>query len=104
VQNCAVHGSPSLLLALGERSSVRSLFAALILFWMILSALMRRQAPSSVSRAKKVVFICSHHTTAPSSNRYELLDLYDLRVISEGKGNLLNTMLRQSLFQQADML
>ncbi len=42
----------------------------------------------------------------PSQNRYEkryeLLDLYDMGMISEGKMNLLfNKMLRQSLFQQA---
>ena len=45
-----------------------------------------------------------YHIILPSQNRYEnrdeLLDLDDLRVISEGKVNLLNKMLRQSLFQQ----
>ena len=45
-----------------------------------------------------------YYIILPSQNRYEnrdeLLDLDDLRVISEGKVNLLNKMLRQSLFQQ----
>jgi hypothetical protein len=36
--------------------------------------------------------------------RYELLDLDDLRGISEGKVNLLNKRLRQSLFQQAEKM
>src|SRR6266566_4169963 len=36
--------------------------------------------------------------------RYELLDLDDLRGISEGKVNLLNKRLRQSLFQQAELI
>jgi hypothetical protein len=44
----------------------------------------------------------------PSYNRYEkryeLLDLYDLRVNSVGKVNLLNKMLRQCLFQQSGLL
>lgn len=37
-------------------------------------------------------------------NRYELLDVDDLRGISEGTVNLLNTRLRQSLFQQAGLM
>jgi len=80
---------------------------------MILLTLMRCHTPSSVSRSNTGVFICSSIPRdtpilpqTPSQKRYEkryeLLDLYDMGMISEGKMNLLfNKMLRQSLFQQA---
>jgi hypothetical protein len=42
-----------------------------------------------------------HPSSDRYEKRYELLDLNDLRRISEGKVNLLNTRLRQSLFQHA---
>jgi hypothetical protein len=88
------------------------LLAVLVLLSMILLTLMRCQAPSSVSRSNTGVFIRSSvprdtpilPQTSSSNcyeNRNELLDLHDLRRMSEGKLNLLNTMLRQSLFQQA---
>jgi len=70
---------------------VRSLFAVLVLLWMVLSAPMRPQLLSSVSCWKKGVFILSavpRDTSilpqTPSSNRYEKrYELSDFHTLQE---------------------
>jgi hypothetical protein len=74
---------------------------------MVLPTFLIRQAPSSDTPSKTDVFIRSHHSTDTvlktlrKALRTSRLGCA-LRGISEGKVNLLHTMLRQSLFQQVE--